>query len=188
MPAPHASARKFVQDYGKRNGRSIHGVKRPLDLVFNRQWADSYTDEEGRKVTHLDPSLRYLIIQKTTILEHMKGLPISYTMKTDIPVLMFQHAAHPDSRWIPALEESRIRQWKKKMLTYEQKRFMKLRKKYMDDAEAWAKDNYSEFLKWSDDRMLHQYKAKDPREALKKFQDKHGRFPKRGLTRTVKAN
>lgn len=188
MPAPHESARKFIQDYGKRTCRSVHGVIRPLDLVFNRQWVDSHIDEKGRRITHLDPSLRFLVVQKTHMLEEVKGLPISYTMEVDIPVLMLPRAAYPESSWIPALEESRIAQWKKKMETYEQEKFLKLRKKYMDEAEDWAKDNFQAFMKWSDGHMLHEYKAVDPRAKLKRFQDKHGRFPKRGLTRTLKAN
>jgi hypothetical protein len=179
-------APREVVDYVERLSRrtnSRQGVRRPLSIEFNNRWRYyAYDEEKQEMVGYFDPDARWYISQETRTLHDVPGLPISYTEKVKFPVLIVRRAAL-DRRWERALFDSRIKSYVEKMKRHHSEKNAALRKKYLDQAEDWAKDNYKGFLDWSDQFMLHQVRAKDPKTAIKRFADKYGRLPKRGLMR-----
>lgn len=173
---PHSSVVRFIRNYGRRVCKPIGGVRRPLDVVYNPAWHQKYLDDDGRVVELRHKGARFTVVQRIPVVEdsdHIDGF--SYSKVIKFPVLFVPHASHIDWSWIEALEESKLDQCKERMLREDAEREAKLKKKYMDFTEGFAKEYYDLFRRESEGYNLANVKAVNPTEKRKRMEDKKGR-------------
>jgi hypothetical protein len=143
-----------------------------------------YQNPDGTKGFQFDPGVRFMVRQHVRMVEDVNGFMggLGYSRKEEFPVLFVPHAQYADKRWVPALEEGRCVNFLQRWMAKEKEKHERLRKKYMDHARDWAKDQYRNFIKWTDQWNLANYAARHRgMERRREFEQKHGR--RRGRVR-----
>ena len=173
---PHSSAVRVVRQYGRRCA-AIGGIRRPLSLVYNPNWCMEFTAEDGTKSLQYDPDTRFMMVQTIPMVEEVEGIRgLGYSRRVEFPVLFVPHAHYPDNRWIPALEEGRNVNFLQRWLAKKRKEEERLKRKYMNYAEDFAKDQYTNFMRWTDQWRFANISARHRSlERRREFEQRMGR-------------
>jgi len=184
----HSAVKRRLKIYGRSRCRAIGGVRRPIDVIYNPDWKAEFTTDAGEHVVVMEPENRFMVVQTVPIATEVDGVDgLSYTKRTPFPVLFVPQATIADMRWYKALEDSRTKGYAKKAKDVWNKKQKALRRKYMNFTEDFAKEYYDAFKRqFMDPYNMSTTGMKDPSEARKRFQDKHGRDLRSGFGRELK--
>jgi len=137
----------------------------------------TFHNEDGTKSVQCDPGVRFMMVQTVPMVEEVPGVRgLGYSKRMEFPVLFVPHAHYPDNRWIPALNEGRSVNFLQRYLARQRKKEESLRRKYANFAEDWAKDQYNNFMKWTDQWNFANHAARHRGlERRREFEQRMGR-------------
>jgi len=172
--------RSGVQEWVTTWGKALHAagvIEGDLGIEYNPDWCEEYRDPETLEIKHSeDPSMQFFITRRTLRVAQVDGVDgLAFATWEDYPILYVPSAVAVDRRWVDALEESYLPNFKERLARWFWDQDEKKYKERKDFARQMARDLYPFARKHMDYFGVANEPDHDPTYKRKEWEDKHGR-------------